>query len=510
MKSIISFFIIISFAIPSFSRTKSKAKSEQNSRPAYTQKNSVQSQLSNALTMAKNGQYLNAASSLFALSRKKELANDKAQIKYILGMMLMELKLNQVAAFQFIDVIRLKDKRYLKQAVDKLSIVADSLNDDTLLNYAINRLEVDHFEGDKDMIYFRVGEVKRNNQDFDGAIKYFSKVSPDSSYFYQALFNKGLCELELKQPQNAEKTFTKILMLQDRASVTDTTKVAAELAMARSLYQAKDWEAAIVAYSKIPRDHYMWHEALFEQTWAMLRAGRFRSVLSNFQSIHSAYYDDRYIPESLLLRSIVYLYICKYDEMDKVLSLFEKTYGPVSQKIRNLLNTTTDSTVFYNELEKRNYLPQLIINNLKDQGDIRRLTTYLKRINEEKERIERNQSLRNSALGQYGLKIIANRTKNTKLSIGDMVKVHLQAMRDELKDFYEQASLIRYEMINGKKEEIKKRIADKGGEKKEIAVDEKVDRQFYVENGYEYYPFQGEYWLDEIGNYHYLGKQSCE
>jgi len=41
-------------------------------------------------------------------------------------------------------------------------------------------------------------------------------------------------------------------------------------------------------------------------------------------------------------------------------------------------------------------------------------------------------------------------------------------------------------------------------------IDEKIDRTFYVQNGYEYYPFQGEYWLDEIGNYHYLGKQSCE
>jgi hypothetical protein len=82
------------------------------------------------------------------------------------------------------------------------------------------------------------------------------------------------------------------------------------------------------------------------------------------------------------------------------------------------------------------------------------------------------------------------------------------SVRAELKDLYEQAGFIRYEMINGQKEILKKRISGK-----DIApdqIDNKISRDFFVQNGYEYYPFQGEYWLDEIGNYQYLGKQSCE
>ena len=66
----------------------------------------------------------------------------------------------------------------------------------------------------------------------------------------------------------------------------------------------------------------------------------------------------------------------------------------------------------------------------------------------------------------------------------------------------------RFITINGKKEFLKKKIAGKN--LNEIQVDDDQDRSFYVKNGYEYYPFQGEYWLDEVGNYHYLGKQSCE
>ena len=81
-------------------------------------------------------------------------------------------------------------------------------------------------------------------------------------------------------------------------------------------------------------------------------------------------------------------------------------------------------------------------------------------------------------------------------------------MKVELRDLDQQASFIRYEMINGKKEFFKKKLS--GRSLNEEQVDENQDRSFYVQNGYQYYPFQGEYWLDEVGNYHYLGKQSCE
>lgn len=497
---------------------------KRTTRPASSGGNSREDQLkfklSNALRQAQSGQYEGAANSLFALARRPELAAERAQIKYILGTMLVEMKLYQAAAFQFVDVIRMNHPKYSKQAIEKLSIVADSLGDDTILNYAISRVDVNDIPANqKDMINFRLGEIKLRGRDYQKAQELFSRVRPGSSYYYQALFSKGLSELEANQPAIAVGTYNKMLQSRSKAVVTDVNRVEAQLALARALYQKQDWEASIEAYSQIPRDTVMWHDAVFEQSWAMLRAARFRSALSNFQTLHSAYYEDFYMPESLLLRSIVYLYICKYDEMDKVLGLFEKTYGPVRTKIGDFLKSTTDPSVYYGEVEKaysmKNSdktpnlrLPYIVLKNVLDQGDVKRSIHYLEKLAQEKNRVDKNYALKASALGQYSLKIIANRSKNTKLAIGDMIKAHLQNMRVELRDLYEQAGFIRYEMINGRKETIKKKIAGKDiGEEQ---IDEKVDRQFYIQNGYQYYPFQGEYWLDEIGNYHYLGKQSCE
>jgi hypothetical protein len=204
--------------------------------------------------------------------------------------------------------------------------------------------------------------------------------------------------------------------------------------------------------------------------------------------------------------------------MEKVLNLFENTYGPVRTKIGDFIKSTNDANAYYLEVEKANIikttdktanlrLPYIVVRNVMDQGDVKRSMHYLAKLNQEKHRVENSPSFRASALGQYSLKILANRSKNTKFAIGDMVKAHLLNMRVELRDLYEQAGFIRYEMINGRKETVKKKMAGKDlGDQ----IDDKVDRQFYIENGFQYYPFQGEFWLDEVGNYHYLGKQSCE
>lgn len=488
--------------------------------PAPKASPQLKAQLNRALDLARNGEYQNAANALFTLGRRSELRADRAQIKYILGLMLMEMKLNQVAAFQFVDVIRLRHPKYTKLAVEKLSVVADGLGDDTLLNYAVNRLDLSALSGaNRDMIFFRIGEVKQKNRDYAGAEEAFSKVQTGSSYYNQALYNRGVAELEQGKVDEAIALYRHMIGLRGGADVTDTNKVAAQLALARALYQKKDWDAAIDAYSQIPRDHVLWHDALFEQSWAMLRAARFRSVLSNFQSLHSAYYEDFYMPESLLLRSIVYLYICKYDEMEKVLQLFEKTYGPVSAKLRDFIRNNNDPVAYFNEAERARQikggkelsssrLPYIVTRSVLEEGDVRRAFGYLKALDEEKGKIEGNYAFKASPIGQYALKIVANRKKNTYLAIGDMVKSHLMDMRTELRDLYEQAGFIRYEMINGKKESLKKRMA--GKDVTDETVDQQVARSFYIQNGYEYYPFKGEYWLDEVGNYHYLGKQSCE
>ncbi|MBC7467128.1 MAG: hypothetical protein H7256_14155 [Bdellovibrio sp.] len=469
----------------------------------------------------KSGQYAQAANALLVLSRRADLASERPQIKYYLGLCLMELNLNQVASFQFVDVIKSNDQKWTRQAIEKLLVVTDRLGDETLLNYAIQRIDVASVPTqNRDMLYFRLGEIKEKAGLHQEAAALYSKVGSQSRYYYSAVYNKGLAQAEANQTDLSLQSFQTLLNARRGAKITDTNKVAAQMAIARVLYQRQEWDKSIEAYAKIPRDHVMWHDAMFEKSWAMLRSARFRSSLSNFQTLHSSFYEDAYIPESLLLRSIVYLYICKYDEMEKVVSLFESQYGPAAQRINSFLASRSNADSYFSEIQKINImkndseskkklnLPYNVLKYISEEGNVRRNYSYIKKLNDERKLVDETPAVKNSALGGYATRIINNRMKSTKEAIGDMAKAHLLNMKAELRDLNEQASFIRYEMINGKKEVLKKKLA--GKDLNEVQVDENQDRSFYIQNGYEYYPFQGEYWLDEIGNYHYLGKQSCE
>lgn len=255
----------------------------------------------------------------------------------------------------------------------------------------------------------------------------------------------------------------------------------------------------------------------------MLRDGRFRSALSNFHSLHSPYYEDFYQPESLLLRGIVYLYICRYDEMGKVLELFEKVYKPIQRDIRNILTGTDDPMIYYRELARvqdsfdairtnrvgrRGFqLPFSVAREILKEGDVRRTFNYLNNLETEKKKIAGLPGTwKTSGIGSYSGKIVEKRIEATRILAGKQIRRHLILMQNELRDLFEQDGFLRFEMLNSKRESLRKEIQGKGLTK----VDEDSSRNFYIQNGFEYWPFTGEYWLDEIGNYHYVGVKACE
>ncbi len=483
------------------------------------------SSFAEALAMAKSGKYREASMRLFQLSLSPRFRDRRMQIKYILGLMLYQMRLNQVAAFQFISVIKDGKNKYLKPSLEKLSLAADALGDDTLLNYAISRVQVDEFpRTHRDMLYFRIGEFQLRNNQYDQAAKSFAGVQRSSQVFPEAKYLEGFSYAKSNNPTAAIGAFDDLIAARNSHGITDSARVGAMMGRARALYQKKEWDGAIEAYREVPRDTPFWHDTMFEGSWAMLRSGRFRSALSNFQSLHSAYYEDFYLPESLLLRSIVYLYICKYDEMEKVLNLFNRIYRPVYKEVEKSLESSMDPAALLNEvikvmkdyklkgedIDRSSYkIPFLVVRKIVREGDFQNSYQYIKKLIEERKRMDKLPAdWRNSAIGRYAKKVIATRLTKARKRAGMEIKAHLESIREELFDLFEQEGFIRYEMINGRKESLKKRIA--GKELPEAQVDEENARDYYVQNGYEYWPFRGEYWLDELGNYHYVGTQSCE
>lgn len=491
-------------------------------RPVMPKSTPLDRDLVDALNLAKNGRYGEASQRLFQLSYSPRYAEKRMQIKYILGLTLLQMKLNQVSAFQFIGVVKEGHNKFVKQSLEKLSLAADALGDDTLLNYAISRVNVDEFPRvHRDMLHFRIGEFQMRNKQFEEAARSFGHVERGHALFSSAKYQEGLAYAEGGQLDRALTAFEQLLQARQSAPVTDKARVDGLMGKARVFYQKKNWDEAIEAYRSVPRDSEFWHDTLFESSWAMLRSGRFRSAMSNFHSLHSAFYENSYLPESLLLRAIVYLYICKYDEMDKTLNLFSRIYKPVYHGIEGILTSVNSSERYFTmmndmmKLEKKDFdftkkptaIPYIVAQKIAREADFQNAFQYVHRLVDEKKRISSiPNGWANMPIGQYAKKVINTRLAKAKQRVGKIVHDHLVATHDEMADLIEQEGFIRYEMINGRKESLKKTIAGKDLPQQ---IDDNNQRDFYIQNGYEYWPFRGEYWLDELGNYHYVGTQSC-
>lgn len=479
--------------------------------------------------LALSGNYKEASVALFKISRSSRYKKELPQIKYMLGLMLMELNLSQSASFVFYDVIDevLKTgngRRYLKQSLGKLSQLSNKLNSDVLLKYAVSRIQIKDFPKEsKDLFFYRLGELRYREGRFGDSAKAFSRVSTSSSVFPQALYKQGLAYTERNQLRKARTAFDELLALYKQGPVNHPNRANALLALGRIHYQAKKWSKAIDFYRLVPRDTPQWHNAMFEMSWAMFRSGRFfRSALSNFHTLHSPYYESNYKPESLLLRGMIYLYICRYDEMEKVMGLFDRIYKPVEASISQLLSRSKSTGLYWDEIQRGMMnrkvaskkkvnlrLKEIVISSLLEQSPINDNIKYHEMLLLEKQRIEdQGPAWYTSSVGKFSRKIVNRRIKSTETLLGTLTRSHLIRLKSELRDFFEQGDFLKFEMVSGKKEAVGKQIANRNIPKKTILDDS--GRDYFIANGFEYWPFQGEYWLDELGNYHYVGVQACK
>lgn len=484
-------------------------------------------ELKGALDMARGGNYREASTRLYKLSRDPRFLGQQMQIKYILGLMLYEMKYFQAAAYQFVDVIRVGNNKYIKGSLEKLAIVADVLNDDTLLNYALSRIQLDEFPAkQRDMLLFRVGEYQYRGGAYDKAIDSLRRVPKNSPNYSQAKYLESLALAEKGDLDGSLKSFANLVRARRGTSVTDTNRVAGLMGLARTYYQKQNWDKSVEFYRRIPRDSEFWHDALFEMSWAEMRGSRFRSVLSNFHSLHSPYYEDFYLPESVLLRSIVYLYICQYDEMEKTVNLFDRVYLPVLRDVANYLRTNRKNSGKYfsdfdsvlrdfeklkdNPALRKSYpIPFIVARQVKKEGDVQRNQKYIDRLQQENAQLGLEMdNWKATPIGNFVSRAIVNRIKAARERGGRLVRNHMINIYKDLRDLTEQNAFAKYEMLNAKKESLKKQVAGKGLISKRVDADN--SRSYYIQNGFEYWPFTGEYWLDEIGNYFYLGNHSCD
>ena len=508
------YFIVfcLLFSSPGFSKQKSKKRYNYSSKRSSQIRKNVRAniQMVRALELIKKQDYKEGSKQLFMISQSPKYKRRRSEIRYHLGISLLRMGLLSAASFQFLSVVQKGNRHYTRLSLERLSEIAARVGNEQTIQFAIQKRGARKVQGKyRDALYYQFGKYEVNKRNYRTAAAYFNKVSFTSPVYNKAMYNLGLSYAEQKKNREAVRAFSKIIS--NNKEITDPVRVAALMGIARVYYQAKKWDLAIRYYRQIPRDTSSWHDMLFESSWALLRGGKFRSALNGFQTLHSNYYDNVYQPGSLLLRAIIYMYICKYTEMEKMLTLFKRTYLPVHGRVRGILSSS--SSIYYSRLlgsleGNQGSFPLVIAQRIYRENDFNWQHKYIESLKQERNSIKGlPYSWRASKVGQYALRLVDENLRKSRKQINQVIKRHLVFFQQELNNFVNQEKYLRYESLRGKREQLKKKITAK--HLGNVQIIEGTSRDFFVQNGFEFYPFRGEYWLDELGNYHYVGTQSC-
>ena len=92
---------------------------------------------------------------------------------------------------------------------------------------------------------------------------------------------------------------------------------------------------------------------------------------------------------------------------------------------------------------------------------------------------------------------------------GKHAKTRFTRARDQIRDLLRQADTILFEVENGEKNRLEEELLREQEVATDVAIAGKIRKRTDVPAGMLYWPFEGEFWRDELGSYEYQIRSDC-
>lgn len=289
-------------------------------------------------------------------------------------------------------------------------------------------------------------------------------------------------------------------------------KERAILQLARLAYARGDDAAAEALYARVSRSAPEWLDALFESSWAHFRRGADEKALGNLLTLHAPFFQGRYFPESFVLKALLLYENCRYTDASRTLAQFEARYGPVNAALSALLSQVTTPQLGAELLEAG---AQGIAQRVAEpaRAEVSRLLLAPQLVAQGRAASElaaeldsfdgRSPQFRSSALARALLPELRAARLSMLDGAGRRVRARLVSARGELRELLGQSLRLSYEIAGREMELAREGAAG-------VARTPRAPRSLpQVDDDEELWPFQGEYWRDELGSYQFTLGEHC-
>ena len=382
---------------------------------------------------------------------------------------------------------------------------------------------------------FMLGRYKYRNRQFEESIRLFQKVDRRSEYYVKAQFFTGVSYVQLRKAIPAVKAFQRIEKALDEGveGVDDEDRMRdlAYLSMARTYYSSSitlDAEtnaptvnstklsAAVKYWNQVDVTSEYWLDALFEESWAYFMAGDYPRSLGNIHTLGAPYFPNSFYPESEVLKAIIYFTNCNYDAATTVVAKFNLRYTPIKDELEKILKNykgeNREDAFFKFLLEVREGKGDIpasvrpIVEIALSDRQLLRNIDYVKLLEEEEKRFKKSPAdFQSSGLGLEVADALKLARDLAVRQAGELALGRYQRYVDELNEHLRNGEKILIDITAAQRNLLDEKLQTNQVSKAEAKIFGvvKPDEEHVI------WPFNGEYWRDELGFYRQVVESAC-
>ncbi len=470
------------------------------------------------------GKFLTSSKGLYDLLAADKYPDQRTRIQHYLGKSLYDLGMLQSAQFYFMEVVRKGPSNpYFKYALPWLVKISTTTGNDYELLRVVKQISPDAFPREaRNQIYYLLGRKNYEEDKLSEASGFFQQVSEKSDLYMRARFFDGVISAERDKFKTAAQAFSDVVQAkpavatEEEAAQLEDMRDLALMNIARIYYQLERFDTSIEHYKMVDRNSTYWAQSLFERAWATFIAQELNQTLGLLLTVESPYFNEReFLPEVTILRALTYFNLCNYDEVEAILIDFDDRFKPQAAELEAFLDQYKSDQgqeladqafdAWFVQGKKDSTLEPAMFARLLRNRELSSLVRSLDMMDEELALIDAQKSVWKDTVGDELKRVLEGDRLRYKKKGGRVLLQELLGQYRSLKDLLIQSEVVRFEVVDAQRQDYEFKMQNP-----EVGALDAARVDFATSPEFIYWPFNGEFWRDELGYYEYAEHGRCK
>lgn len=363
-----------------------------------------------------------------------------------------------------------------------------------------------------DWNYF-VGNTQLKQKLTNEALTSYRDLKPSDRYYLPAKFQEAMILLESNNKTKALtalRTITQTPKAQ-QSKISNDEYLAiqdhANMAIGRILYEERRFPEAIKHYRLVRRDSNQFYDSLFEQSWALFLAGYPKHALGTLYAVRSPFFKETFNPEATMLASMIYYWMCRYDDSRQELAEFAENHQKAIDDLdKYLAKGITDPNSYYRLFEDTVAgvsstglgMPRELLLMAIEQDNLMFARDQYASVVAESQKLESDGIFGSKDRLETPRRYLQKWIAILKEDIGLRLHAELKSLKNEYARLHEQGQFLYVELLMSKKDQLLGKELHQTGKLATLSTNENI-RSWGKKTQTWASDTRQEYWADELG-----------